>query len=116
MITASWTAYYREDDGELLGYLVPDGELFVPVTVFGYELGDAVDEYYASQVLESIGLSYLADTWVLSIADRNEPINVQIVEASPEALKVKSVDYGWDQNYGTIIELPVPEPGKLRRH
>ncbi|WP_104118981.1 hypothetical protein [Arthrobacter sp. B1805] len=115
MIPASWVAYYREDDGELLGYLVPDGELFVPVTVFGYELGDAVDEYNASQVLESIGLSYLADTWVLSTADRSEPINVQIVESSPEALKVKSVDYGWEQNYGTIIELPVPEPGKLRR-
>lgn len=115
MIPASWAAYYREDDGELVGYLVPDGELFVPVTVFGYELGDAVDEYDASRTLESIGLSYLADTWVLSIADRDEPINVQIVEASPEALKVKSVDYGWEQDYGTIIELSVPESGRLRR-
>lgn len=115
MIPASWAAYYREGDGELLGYLVSDGELFVPVTVFGYELGDAVDEYDASQILESIGLSYLADTWVLSIADRDEPINVQIVEASPEALRVKSVDYGWEQDYGTIIELSVPESGRLRR-
>ena len=115
MVPESWAAYYREDDGELLGYLVPDGDSFLPVTVFGYELGEAVDEYDASHVLESIGLSYLADTWVLSIADRDEPINVQIVEASPEALKVKSVDYGWEQDYGTIIELPVPEPGRLRR-
>lgn len=107
--------YYREDDGELLGYLVPDGELFIPVTVFGYELGAASDEYDASQALESIGLSYLADTWVLTIPERDEPINVQIVEASPEALKVKSVDYGWEQDYGTIIKLPVPETGRLRR-
>jgi hypothetical protein len=42
----------------------------VPVTVFGYKLEDAVDEYEVCQVLESIGLNYLADTWVLSIADR----------------------------------------------
>lgn len=115
MIASSWAPYYREDDGELLRYLVPDGELFIPVTLFGYELGEAADEYDASQILESIGLSYLADTWVLTIPDRDEPINVQIVEASPEALKVKSVDYGWEQDYGTIIELPVPETGRLRR-
>lgn len=115
MIPSAWVPYHREDDGELLGYLVPDGELFVPVTVFRYELGDAADEYDASQVLENIGLSYLADTWVLSIADRDEPINVQIVEASPEVLKVKSVDYGWEQDWGTIIELPVPDPGRLLR-
>jgi hypothetical protein len=115
MIPSSWTPYYREDDAELLGYLVPDGGSFIPVTVFGYELGDAADEYDASQVLQSIGLSYLADTWVLSIADRAEPINVQIVEASLEALTVKSVDYGWEQDYGTIIKLPVPETGRLRR-
>lgn len=115
MISSSWVPYQREDDGELLGYLVAEGGTFVPVTVFGYRLGEAADEYDASQVLESIGLSYLADTWVLSIADREEPINVQIVEASPEVLRVKSVDYGWEQDYGTIIELPVPEPGNLTR-
>ncbi|MGV0110980.1 hypothetical protein [Arthrobacter sp. CP30] len=115
MIPESWASYYRQDDGELLGYLVPDGDLFLPVTVFGYELGKAVDEYDASYVLESIGLSYPADTWALSVADRSEPISVQIVEASPEVLKVKSVDYGWGQDYGTMIELPVPEPGRLRR-
>ena len=115
MIPSIWVPYYREDDGELLGYLVPEGEMFIPVTVFGYRLGDPVDEYDASQVLESIGLSYLADTWVLSIENRDEPINVQIVEASPKALRVKSVDYGWEQDYGTIITLSVPEPGHLRR-
>lgn len=108
-------AYYREDDGELLGYLIPKGDLFVPVTVFGYQLGGAADEEDVSQVLESIGLSYPADTWPLSIADRDEPINVQIAEASPEVLRVKSVDYGWEQDYGTIIELPVPESGRLQR-
>ncbi len=115
MISSLWVPYYREDDGELLGYLVPEGELFAPVTVFGYKLSDAADEYDASQVLESIGLSYLADTWMLSIAGRDEPINVQIIEASPEALRVKSVDYGWEQDYGTIIDLPFPETGRLRR-
>ncbi|WP_026548870.1 hypothetical protein [Arthrobacter sp. Br18] len=115
MIPTHWTPYYRENDGELLGYLVPEGEAFVPVTVFGYGLDTASDEYDASQVLENTGLSYLADTWVLSIEDRDDPISVQIVEASPRALRVKSVDYGWEQDYGTLIDLPVPESGNLQR-
>ena len=50
MIPESWAAYYRQDDGELLGYLAPDGDLFLPVTVFGYELGEPADEYDASHV------------------------------------------------------------------
>jgi hypothetical protein len=115
MIPFQWVPYHRDDDGELLGYLIAEGTSFVPVTVFGYRLDDAVDEYDASQVLENIGLSYLADTWLLSIDDRDEPITVQIVEASPRVLRVKSVDYGWDRDYGSIIDLPVPETGRLRR-
>lgn len=115
MIPTEWLPYHREDDGELIGYLVPRGELFAPVTVSGYELDGPGDEYDASRVLESIGMSYLADTWLLSVDDRAEPINVQIIEASPFSLRVKSVDYGWEQDYGTIIDLPVPETGRLRR-
>ncbi|MHA7276321.1 hypothetical protein [Arthrobacter sp. HLT1-21] len=115
MIPSTWTAYHREDDGELLGYLVVDGSLHTPVTFFGYRLADAADEFDASQVLQGVGLSYLADTWRLSLKDRKEPINVQIVEASPERLRVKSIDYGYAENYGTIFELPVPETGRLTR-
>lgn len=116
MIPPEWLPYHRDDDSELLGYLVPDHEeRYVPVTVFGYQLDDAADEYDAGQVLENIGLSYLADTWLLSIQDREDPINVQIVEASPERLRVKSVDYGWEKDYGTLIDLPVPEQGRLLR-
>src|SRR5665811_555539 len=62
MIPSTWTKYHRDDDGELLGYFVPEGERHVPVTIFGYRLGDAGDEYDAEQVLEGTGLSYLADT------------------------------------------------------
>lgn len=115
MIPLDWVPYHRDDDGELLGYLVPEGNAYSPVSVFGYPFDDAASEDDAAQVLENIGLSYLADTWLLSIDGRDEPINVQIVEASPRALRVKSVDYGWEQDYGTMIDLPVPETGKLRR-
>lgn len=115
MIPSHWTEYRRDDDGELLGYLVSEDSLHTPVTVFGYRLADAGDEYDAGQVLEGIGLSYLADTWLLSLEGRDEPINVQIVEASPERLRVKSVDYGYEEDYGTIFDLAVPESGRLRR-
>lgn len=115
MIPSSWQEHRRDDDGELLGYLVPDGELHTPVTVFGFPLDRGLDEYDAGQVLDSVGLSYLADRWLLTVEDRPEPINVQIVEASPSTLRVKSVDYGYSVDYGTVFELPVPETGRLRR-
>jgi hypothetical protein len=115
MIPSHWMPHYRQGDGELLGYLVPEGEQYLPVTVFGYGLAAAADEDDAGRVLENVGLGYLADTWLLTLEDRDDPINVQIVEASPERLRVKSVDYGWEQDYGTIIELKVPDDGRLGR-
>lgn len=30
MIPATWDPYYRVDDGELIGYLVPTGDRVIP--------------------------------------------------------------------------------------
>src|SRR3954462_15094119 len=103
MIPATWLPYRRAEDDELLGYLRPvDGlaDRFVPVTVFGYPLGDEADRHDAQQVLEATGLSYLAGAWLLTVEGRAEPVVVEIVEASPERVRLKNVDYGYDGDIG----------------
>ena len=108
MIPAHWLAYSREDDGELLGYL-DDGDGGVQArTVFGHALGATGERADAVRVLDSVGLSYLAERWLLTLPDRDDPITVQIVEASPERLVVTSVDYGFEGDYGTPFTLEVP--------
>jgi hypothetical protein len=118
VIPETWIEHRRVEDNELLGYLRPfDGVpgRYVPVTVFGYALGDPADEYDAQKTLESVGLSYLADRWWLTLDGRAEPISVQIVEASPDRLLVKNVDFGYEGDIGTTFPLHVPEAGRLRR-
>lgn len=118
MIPQTWIEHRRRDDNELLGYLRPvadEAGQFIPVTVFGYPLGDPADAYDAEQVLESVGLSYLADRWLLTLDGRAEPISVQIVEASPQRLLVKNVDFGYEGDIGEIFRLGVPEEGRLQR-
>ncbi|MDG6110262.1 hypothetical protein Daura_20610 [Dactylosporangium aurantiacum] len=118
MIPPTWIEYRRDEDGELLGYLRPVDDAsgqYVPVTVFGYAIGAPGDEYDAQQVLEAIGLSYLADRWSLTLDGRSEPISVQIVEASPQQVLVKNVDFGYEGDIGTIFRLDVPIGDSLRR-
>lgn len=115
MIPSTWSEHCRQDDAELLGYIAPAGEGFQANTVFGFPVGGVSDRDNAEQTLESIGLIYLAERWLLTIDGRNEPITVQIVEAAPAKVTVKSVDYGYEGDYGTTFILDVPIlPKQLR--
>ncbi|GAB3560594.1 hypothetical protein [Spelaeicoccus albus] len=118
MIPQHWLEYRREDDDELIGYLSPGDEsdgVYTPMTVFGYPLGDAGVYPDAVAALESTGLSYLADRWTLRLDGAREPIAVQIVEANPDRLTVKNVDYGHDGNIGDLFTLEVPVSQALSR-
>jgi hypothetical protein len=106
VIPQDWLPHHREEDGELLGYLRPVDDGFVPVTLFGHPLGEAGDEYDAAAVLDEIGLSYLAGRWLLTVADRPEPVAVQVVEVDADQVRVKSIDYGYE--IGAVFTLPVP--------
>jgi hypothetical protein len=116
VIPQTWIEHRRAEDNELVGYLRPVDDApgqYIPVTVFGYALGEPTDEYDAQQILESVGLSCLADRWLLTPDGRSEPISVQIVEASPLHLVVKTVDFGYEGDIGTTFVLDVP-PNRLR--
>ncbi|MGY4719855.1 hypothetical protein [Naumannella huperziae] len=111
MIPPDWIAHHRADDDELLGYLRPEDDGFVPVTVFGHPLGERGDRDGAAEALDSRGLSYLAEPWLLRAADGSER-RVAIIEASPERVVVSGADYAFalavGANVGEPIELAVP--------
>lgn len=124
MIPQTWVPYHRDEDDELLGYLVPTGGAHdprvAPVTVFGHPLADAGDVEDSKRVLEAVGLSYLADRWMLTLPSNSAQsgairIAVQIVEATPTRLVVQNVDFGYEGDYGTRFELEVPDTGRLSR-
>ncbi len=118
MIPANWIPYLRAEDRELLGYLRPvDGSpgRFRPVTVFGYPLSGDANEHDAQRTLDSVGLSYLAGRWLLTIEGRPEPLAVEIVEASSEQLRVQNIDYGYEADFGKTFLLDVPTGDALRR-
>ncbi len=108
MIPPNWTEHRRDEDGELLGYLAPEVDgAHRPMTVFGYPLGTAGTRQHAEHTLDATGLSYLADRWLLRRQGR-DPINVQIVEATPDSVTVANVDYGSNLNYGHQFTLDTP--------
>ncbi len=61
------------------------------------------DQDNADQILESTGLSHLAELWMLIIGGRDAPITAQIVEATPAKVTAKSVDYGCGGEHGTAF-------------
>ena len=114
MIPEHWTPHRRARDEELVGYLVPRGDAVVPVTLFGYPLAEPGEVGEAKALLESVGLSVLADPWQLEQAD-GERIRVMIREVSPDRVVVISDDFGAGANLDDVIVLAVPETGRLSR-
>ncbi len=114
MIPSHWTPYRRRRDEELVGYLVEDGDAVVPVTLFGYPLAEAGEAADAKALLETTGLSVLAEPWRLELED-GETIRVQIREVSPDRVVVVTDDFGYGGNLSDSWVLDVPETGRLSR-
>ncbi|WAE75761.1 hypothetical protein OUQ99_12085 [Streptomonospora nanhaiensis] len=116
MIPAHWRPHLRQEDGEVLGYLEPvDGGGYRPVTPFGHPAGRAGEEGAARAVLDSLGLAYLAEPWLLTLPGREEPVAVRIVEVGPDRMRVANADHGYEEaDIGHVFVLDVPEPGRLR--
>lgn len=118
MIPTSWTKIYRDDDYELLGFLVPDSgddTMCVPVTVFGSSLSAPVARDTAAALLHSLGLEYLLGNWELVAPDNTANVTVRIIEASPDRVVVQHVDFGDPERYGIHYTLETPTEERLRR-
>lgn len=113
MIPDDWTEHRRAEDRELLGWIRPEGDAWVAVNLLGREVPGVVDWLDAEASLDSIGLSWLADKWVLDREDGNAWA-VRLVEVTPERVVVKTDDFGAIDAPTEMIELAWPAPRTLR--
>lgn len=118
MIPADWTPH-RRDDGELVGWIRPEGEDWVAVDLLGREASGAVDWLDAEAALESAGLSWLADVWMLERTDA-AALRVKLVEVTPGGVGeagrvvVQTDDFGAIDAPVERFELAWPAPVALR--
>lgn len=110
MVKANWTAYYRSEDGELLGWIASEDDGFTPIDRLGRSLSDTVDRRKAEAALEDVGLRYLADAYELQLED-GQWLRVLLTEVSTTAIKVKVEDWGAPPTEHT---LPFPLPANVR--
>jgi hypothetical protein len=108
-----WIEHRRGGDGELIGWMVPDGEGFVVVDLLGRERSDVVDWLTAEETLDEIGLSFLADPFELRLPD-GRWLQVRIAELSPEGIRVTRDDWGVSDVQDCEFELLFPMREELR--
>ena len=103
---------HRRADGELVGWLRPEGEGFVPIDLLGRELGGPVDWLDGEELLEERGIRYLADPYVLRLDDGTE-LRVRLTEVSTRRIVVKQDDFGDITATLRAYELAWPMPAEL---
>lgn len=85
---------HRREDGELVGWIEPVGDGFVPFDLLGRPRAEApIDWLPAEETLEEIGIGYLADIYALRVDDGGW-VRARIVEVSTTDIGVKEDDFG----------------------
>lgn len=119
MTPADWIEH-RRADGELLGWMRADGEGFRVFDLLGRERTspDAegpMDWLEAEELLEDLGMGYLADRWTLRLPDGSER-PVRIAEAGADGITVVADEFGAASAVGANPErfrVPFPVTGEL---
>jgi hypothetical protein len=119
--------HYREDDNEHVGYLVPDGDLFVPTTLIHTPLAEAMPMDDAIARLDWRGLAELNERWWARMpqpaaagVDLSTPDEdwqwrpVHLIEVRPDALSLK-VENPTMEEFMSVLSLPNPPGDLLRR-
>lgn len=116
MGVSTWTPH-RRDDGELLGWIRPEGEAWVAVDVLGRPASTVTEWLDAETALEQRGIAWLADPWMLE-GEGERPLQVRIVEVTPDEegrpgrIVVKVDDFGDMSRPATarfVLAWPVPD-------
>ena len=110
-IPADWIEH-RRADGERVGWMRPVGELFVAVDLLGRERSAPLDWMLAEELLDELGIGYLADPYELLLDGQWR--RVRVLEVSTESIRVKRED--WGDMTAPLIEHTVdfPMPAALR--
>jgi hypothetical protein len=104
---------HRRGDGELVGWMRPEGDGFVVVDLLGRSVTGALDWLAAEETLESTGIGYLAEPFELMLDDGSW-LRVRITEVSSNAVRVKRDDWGAIDVPMLEFTLPLPITDRLR--
>ncbi|GAA4158981.1 hypothetical protein GCM10022286_12670 [Gryllotalpicola daejeonensis] len=117
-VPADWLEF-RRSDRELVGWLRPEGEGWVPVDLLGRDAAAApLDLDRAEAALDELGIGFLADRWEI---DRDGGwAAVRISEVSADGIVVEDDEYGsasavMPGRRRAVWHLPWPAPPTLRR-
>jgi len=119
MPDGDWTPH-RRDDGELLGWIHPAGDLWIATDVLGRPASAPEEWLDAEAALERRGIAWLADPWMLE-GEGAHPLRVRMVEVVPDGagapgrIVVKLDDFGdMARPAAEQFVLPWPIPDRLR--
>jgi len=113
-VTVAEGTPHRRDDGELLGWIRPDGDAWVAIDLLGRPASEPTEWLDAEAALEALGIAYLAEPWMLDGEEGGRPVRVRFVEVTPERIVVKGEDFGAVDAPSRRWELPWPIPARLR--
>ena len=120
MLPQDWIEH-RRPDGEVLGWMRADGEGFRVFDLLGRDRtpggpdGEPLEWLAAEELLDQLGIGYLADRWTLRLPDGTER-PVRIAEASARGVTVVADEFGIASAVGGDPErfrLPFPVTGEL---
>jgi hypothetical protein len=95
-VAEQWIAFRRPSDGELTGYLSPEGDdVFVPLNLIGHPLGNPGTRAESESVLADRGLTSLANYWWV-LSPRPFPVS---------GLDLRDPQPGWEWRRIVIVEL-----------
>lgn len=116
MLPPDWIEH-RRGDGERVGWIVPVGDRFLPVDVLGRtRTVEPVEWLDAEELLEELGIGFLAERYVLARPDGTET-PVRITEVSVDGITVVADEFGAASAVGAgapATRLPFPAPVELR--
>lgn len=116
MLPTDWIEH-RRGDGERVGWMIPDGDGFHVVDLLGRCLtSDPIDWLTAEELLDDLGIGYLADRYTLE--QDGSQRSVRISEVSVDRIIVVADDWGSASAVGSNPErftLEFPAPDSLRR-
>jgi hypothetical protein len=113
MLPAEWIEHRRPGDREVVGWIRPDGDDWVAVSLLGHDLTGPVDWPAAEEALDTTSLAWLADPWMLE-QPAGEPVRVRMVEVTPHRVVVQTDDFGAIDVPVERFVLPWPAPTRLR--
>jgi len=104
------TPFYRDDDNELLGFLVDDGASWQALTIFGSQITRTTTRKDAANALMEKGLSYLMGVWQYYDEDDRDWFPCVIKEAYEQKVIVnRTNELGYqdsDDYKQVVIEYP----------